>query len=153
MDWMISIPDNGWKPSIAAIFRSPQGRDLANGNSCFFPDGECFLKISWKLNKTIRHHRKKCSRLTCRQTWSVYRACQLSKIKSHILYIYWINLAQDHNIKWAMMFMSPDFIVLAKNGCHDTYSSLFKYCKVIHTSDPFRTIFTLNYDIYYYIYC
>ena len=28
-----SIPDNGWKPSIAAIFRSPQDRNLANSAS------------------------------------------------------------------------------------------------------------------------
>ena len=30
MDWLIDIPDDGRKPSIAAIFRSPQGRSVAN---------------------------------------------------------------------------------------------------------------------------
>ena len=97
--WIISIPDNGWKLSIAAFFRPPQSRKLENAakyeKSCFFSDSECFLKnydispgeVWW----------------TGGRTWGVYKADLLSW-KSYFLCIYWINLAQDHNIKSVMMF-------------------------------------------------
>ena len=80
MDWVIIIPDDGRKPSMAAIFWPPEAPNLAsmakkNKKSYFFPQGKCLYKFYELWVKILGDIAPKSVRdmQMNKQKWNVYR--------------------------------------------------------------------------------